>query len=285
MTTRLIASTALALCLAASAAAARPAVVALAPAASPEMRRDIAERTAFYLARTVEPGESAELLDASTGDVLATFSVPDRAVYAAERAKLKANPTAMRALKVYMSTDPMPDVHEGAIDLPGLLRAIGERNPADTTTDLVSWGSPVHHDPRMPAFSMQDARVPGDGHFSRSRAETPYAAAGESGRLTNYRLHFGRLGDDPAVNEAHGYFLEQYLGKSVAARGGVLVSYESDPKTLYRIASGSVTAPTNHYVVERTDKLEMMAFGTSAPAVTPERSRPIHERSVTDARP
>lgn len=282
---KLFGSTATVLALIATDASARPAIVALAPAASQDERREIAERTAFYLTETVEPGETARLLDARTGALLARFVSPEGAAYADPRAKLKANGQAMQALKGYIDTAPEPASHEGAMDLPGLLREIGTRYPADAPTDLVIWGSEVHHDDRMPGFSMLDARVPGDGHFVHTRAETPYAATGEDAYLTNYRVFFGRLGPDPAVNDPHAFALEHYLGNSIAVRRGVLMSIADDPATLYEAASGPVVEPRKRYAPVATDKIEMLAFAPAPPEAVDVRALPIYDRPLSASAP
>lgn len=279
------ATIAVALAFIACEAGARPAIVALAPAAEEADRRAIAEGVAFYLAEVVQPGESARLLDARTGALLAVFEVPEGETYAASRAKLQINRSALQALKAYMATVPEAGSHEGAIDLPGLLREIGTRYPANVPTDLVIWGSPVHHDPRMLSFSMLDARVPGDGQFFHTRAKTPYAAAGENSFLINYRVFFGRIGPDPAVNEAHAFALEQYLGNSIAVRSGQLVGIADDPVTLFESASAPITDPRKRYAPQESDKIEMLVFAPQPPEVMDARALPIHERPLASGAP
>lgn len=281
----LFATIAVALALIAGEAGARPAIVALAPAAGEADRRAITEGVAFYLAEVVQPGESARLLDARTGALLAVFEVPEGESYVAPRAKLQINRRPLKALKAYVSIAPEAGTHEGAMDLPGLLREIGTRYPADVPTDLVIWGSPVHHDPRMPSFSMLEARVPGDGQFFHTRAETPYAAVGEDSFLNNYRVFFGRIGPDPAVNDAHAFALEQYLGNSIAVRGGQLVGIADDPATLFEGASAPITEPRKRYAPQESDKIEMLVFAPQPPEAVDARALPIHERPLASSAP
>lgn len=269
-------------------AQARDMIVGLSPHNTPEAQMQIVRELVATLSEHVERGEEAHIVDAATQALIASFVVPDRSAFEQPKAKLKVNRIAIKALARFAQESQADPDRIGQIDLPAFLRHIGETWPADTQGDILVLGSPIFDDPRAPAFSMLDIRVPGDGNIGVSRDVSPYGALGQDGRLSGYTVYFGTLGNGWAVDDRYAYFVERFWSLNIAARGGRLAALTADlPTILAQVKSGRTVADMHSLVP--TDKLEMIEIrpttttpGTAqdASAATNPAATPIFERPV-----
>ncbi|MEM1150135.1 MAG: hypothetical protein AAGI03_06210 [Pseudomonadota bacterium] len=261
---------------------ARPVVIGLSPSIEATEQNSVIRDVATYLAETVAPGETAHVIDAQSLKLIGTFTVPEGTAYQSPRAKLKANRPLLRALKTFADGSVLDESLPGRMDLPGLLRHVGRTFPASGPADLIVIGTPLHDDPRVPAFSMADGNVPNDGHITVGRDRSPYGVKGEVDRLAGYRVFFGAPGNW-AATDRHAHYVERFWALNIAARGGTLASFTGDLTTLLMQAatgSASVENSMGTHVLAPTDKLEMVRFLPTQIGTTT-----IYDRAVTETPP
>lgn len=255
-------------------------IIGLTPyAASPEQAKERAVDTLQFLAGQIEPGESAQILDAYNVRSICTFSVPDRKAYRHEKNKLTVNAPCVRALlgaaQSAKQSAPVPD----AVRLPDTLRFIGENYPAQTATDILIVGSPLYDDPREPSVSMAYGHVPGDGHLNAARGASPYSASSE-GLYANMRVHLVATDAAWAINLEHAHFVKRLWALYVERQGGSLVTFTSDASAAFNRIASHAEAPPHDYNLAATTKLEMIPIRRDAGARTP-----IHQRALAQVPP
>lgn len=242
-------------------------VVALSPHVSEAERREQGEAVLTFLAETLRPGESADIIDGYGLARVATFAVPENRAYENPRARLNANRDAARAV---LTLAPRAEREAGGVqrplNFPGLLRYVGETY--DGPLDLVVIGSPLYDMPLEPRASMAGGGVPGDGYIQSSRDETPFGAAGSADLLSGVRVHFAAIDPDWALHDRHAYAVERFNALEVRAFGGELVSFADDMETVFARVENHVSAPARDWQLEQTDKRDMIVFApnTGSPA-------------------
>lgn len=260
--------------MAASAAPARDMVIAI-PGTLPADRKDaLVKQAVTHLLNIVAPGEQGHLLDAATGHVLAAFTIPEGDRYANPRAKLAANPEAMRALKDFMTA---PGDGTGQVNLPDLLNRIAVTLPARGSAGLILIADPRSTDPLAPSLDMTGGAVPGDGHIAAPRGRSPFGTADLRGTLAGYDVYLGAPAPDWAVSTAHGPAVERFWELSVTARGGSWQMLGDDLATLYALAAQDAPDHPPRATLVPTDKLEMIRFAPDTGAALDLYAAPVAE--------
>jgi hypothetical protein len=235
--------------------------IALSPHVSEAERREQGEATLRFLATHLQPGESAEIVNAYDLSPLATFEVPEGRAYENPRAKLNVNRQAVAAvLQIESSSERQANEVQRPINLPGLLRYLGETGPLGEGHDVVIIGSPLYDMPLEANVSMRGGRVPGDGLIRGTRGSSPFGAEGMAGHLSGARIHFVALDTDWAMHDRHAFAVERFTALLVEAHGGHLVSFANDPASVFRAVETGSQTPERSFVLEDTDKLEMLIF-------------------------
>jgi len=245
--------------LAASQAMARDTVIALSPFDTVEDQRGNVESLAHHLLETVAPGETAHVINGYTLDHIASFEVPDGDAYENPRAKIGANAEFLGEMKRFFeAADPAPN-RVGQLDIPGLLRHVGDFFPAEHASDLIIIGSPVHDDPKQPSLSMLGGAVPNDGHIGATQAQSPYGAAGRKDKLAQNSVLFVMPNLDWRIHAQHATAVERFLALATHHQGAHLGAFTTDLSSALRLA-GSNVQPLPFEPLSGTDKLEMISF-------------------------
>ena len=243
----------------ADSAQARDTIVAIAPDGTPAQKQIEIERLALHLLNEIAPGETAIVIDGQALSPIATFTVPEGAAYDNPRAKARANGAFFRALSDF--ADDATEVAGGQaalVDLPGVLRYIGDYHQTKEPTDIVIMGVPLMHDPKQPSLSMFGGAVPNDGHIIANPAHSPYGTAGRDDRLSGSRILIGMPDTEWALHDAHLQAVKRWVGLTASEQGGALVAF-ADVETILAQAGrdgiGLAVLP-----IAETDKREMIAF-------------------------
>lgn len=271
---------AIALSFSTTALEARDLIVGLTPyAASPEEARTQSVRLLQFLTAEVQPGERARVIDAWRTTSICEFAVPDKPAYRNEKAKLTVNAPCVAALMKRAENAAQSSPVPYAVKLPDFLRFVGENFPAQAETDVLIVGSPLFDDSREPSTSMAFGHVPGDGHLNAANGVSPYSARNSS-LLANRRIHLLAPAANWAINREHEYQVRRLWTLFAEKQGGSLVSFASDPETVYgRIRSGA-ESPTHDFRLASATKLEMIPVRRDSAGRTP-----IHQRALAQTPP
>lgn len=243
------------------AAVAQDLTVALSPHVSEEERREQGEAVLRFLATHLDPGQSAEVLNGYDLSPLATFTVPEGRAYENPRAKLNVNRAAVAAvLQIEPASERQTNEVQRPVNLPGLLRYLGETGTRSEGHDVIVIGSPLYDMPLEANVSMREGRVPGDGLIRGTRGSSPYGAAGMAGHLSGVRIHFVTLDPGWAMHDRHAFAVERFTALLAGAYGAELASFANDPASVFRAVEAGEQAPGRGFVLEDTDKLEMLIF-------------------------
>ena len=253
-------------------------VIGLSPHQSPqEATQEVKDIGGFLV--TLEPGDSAAVLDAYNVTTLGTLEVPKDKRYRSPRAILAKNRPVMQKMMRFAkaakpsnggSVLPLPD----AVNLPALLDHAAENRQGEEPVDIVILGSPFYSDHREPGFAMVDGRYPADGHLSHNRGETPYGIDAPD-KYAGLRVHLAYDGDTHMENTRHAVAVERWWTLNIESQGGQLVSFTNDlPTAIARVKSGA-RPPRHQYKVRPGDKMEMIRLRPV------EIEQSIHERDLT----
>ncbi|WP_271184909.1 hypothetical protein [Maricaulis virginensis] len=237
--------------------------IAISSQTSDAERQEQGEAVLRFLASSVEPGQSAEIVDAYDLTPVATFSVPEGRAYQNPRAKIAVNrQAAAQILRLEPDLARSANEVQRPINLPGLLRYLGEACSLDGGHDLVIIGSPLYDMPREPGVSMREGRVPGDGLIQGTRGSSPFGADGMGDRLAGVRVHFIALDPGWALNDRHAFAVERFTALLVDAFGADLVSFSNDMDSGFASVAAQASAPDRGFILEETDKMEMLIFAS-----------------------
>lgn len=244
---------------------ARDLVIGLSPFQEPSAAKAQAKAVLQFLTDTVQPGELALLVDAYHITSLGVFAVPNKPFYANPKAKVGANRQVVATLLAFAKAAHLPNggsdpVVRGAIRLPSFLRFIGENHPASIESDVIVLGHPLYDDPKQPEFSMVE-RIPGDGHFSHTRRDTPFGTKGQEVLLIHRRLHWALPDESWQKDGHHGFYVERFWRVYLAQQGGRLATFSHDLSTVLSRAARGATPLSQDDVLEPTTKLEMIRLG------------------------
>lgn len=239
-----------------------------------------------FLTETLEPGDSCFIFDAYRVQSLGAFVVPSNPAYRHPKAKINYNKQVVNALLQFASVARKPQggsepAIPGAIRMPQALEFIGANYPTTQDSDVILLGSPLYDDPKNSIFAMSKNRIPGDGHLTNSRSNTPFGIRGQSAHLTKRRIHLAFMNDDWQQNEHHAYFVHRFWTLFIEGQGGQLSSFTSDLPTMFQRVKTKAPAPKHDYKLEPTDKLEMILV--RPPAVKQQTS--IYERPLSTTPP
>lgn len=216
-----------------------------------------------FLTDTLEPSQSALLVDAYNLQSLGTFAVPPNPAYRHPKAKIMANKQVVTALLAFARAARAPKggsepAMMGAIRLPQALAFIGQNYPHKEKAQVVLLGSPIYDDPAERAFSMNQGRIPGDGHFAHGRADTPYGIKGQEALLAQRNIHLAFGDDSWRRDDHHGHYVQRFWTLYIEGQGGKLVTFTGDLPTLWQRVRVHTPPLAHSYTVEHSDKLEML---------------------------
>lgn len=257
------------------AAEARDYAVALSPYGDKAAVKKQVMTVAQYLTENLQPGDTAILLNGDSLSTIGTFTVPDKPAYKHPKAKFAANKAVIGALMQFADNASGASV-AGTVRLPQLLQHIaGNLSPAEEmdAMDVIVLASPLYHDNKDPAFSMTGELVPSDGHLTAGRDKTPFAAS-DPALLAKLRVHIGTEGEGWAKSDLHRHFVQRFWTLYIEKQGGKLVTFTGDLPTLFQRVTNKAEAPKHDYVLEPSDKLEMIRLVVKT-------GQSIFERSVT----
>lgn len=254
---------------------ARELIIAVSPNLHAEEAKTQATQVLQFLT-TLEPGDQAVVLDGFSLTTIGTFSVPSRSAYNSPRAKLGANQSFVGAFMQFADGSTLqPGMSPGALRLPQLIRHIGANYTSAQQTDVVILGSPFYEGDDQ--FSMTGSRIPSDGHINSSRSETPYGTTDQPELLTNIRIHFGYGHEGMLESDRHHFYIQRFWTLYIEALGGSLATFSADQQTLFHRALRGAEAPTHNYVLNETERLEMILLQPESQA----NSQSIYERELT----
>lgn len=232
------------------------------------------------LTDTLEPGQSALLFDAYHIQSLGTFAVPANPAYRHPKAKIMANKHVVSAMLAFARAAKAPHGGDepaviGAIRLPQALAFIGQNHPHKEKAQVVVLGSPVYDDPADRAFSMNQVRIPGDGHFTHGRADTPYGLKGQETLLAQRHIHLAFADDTWRRDDHHSHYVQRFWTLYIEGQGGKLVTFTGDLPTLWQRVRAHTPPLAHGYTLQKSDKLEMLIL----------RSRDVKEKASIYERP
>ncbi|NHK29403.1 hypothetical protein FF098_015920 [Parvularcula flava] len=231
--------------------------IGLSSSGSEELKKSEVSDTIRLLAETVRPGETGFVYNATTGELLCTFEVPDNKGYAAPKAKLNRNAACVRSLLLF-AENAIGSLDAGTIDLPEFLRLLARNASGAPVETIVIFGSPIFSDPLSPSLSMAGGRVPSDGHISTLRPNSSYSLSGFGKTLDGVAIHFSSEGYSWIVNDEHEYLTRRFWSLSANALGAELVTFHSDRDQVIQRVESNVRQPAERYAVSDSDKLEMI---------------------------
>ena len=263
-----------------SPASARDLIVGVTPhAASPDEARQNTVRLIRFVIEELQPGEIARIIDAESISSICDFSLPDRAAYRHEKAKVAQNAPCISKLLKRAENAKQSAPEPYVVRLPDFLRFVGGNYPVTQETDVLIFGSPLFDDPREPSVSMAYGHVPGDGHLNASESASPYSAT-SSALLSHLRVHIVAPDASWAINREHDYFVRRLWTLFIQNQGGSLVSFTSDPQTAFTRIQSNAVARKGEFQLADTAKLEMIPIRRDTGKRTP-----IHQRSIAQTPP
>ncbi|MGQ0556015.1 MAG: hypothetical protein ACT4PN_08750 [Nitrospiraceae bacterium] len=234
---------------------------------SPYLEAAAAERQVksvlIFLTETLEPGDSCFIFDGYRVQSLGAFVVPANPAYHHPKAKINYNKQVVNALLQFVSAARKPQggsepTVTGAIRMPQALEFIGANYPTTQDSDVILLGNPLYDDPKDKIFTMSKNRIPGDGHFTNTRSNTPYGIRGQATHLTKRRIHLAFQNEDWRQSDNHGYFVHRFWTLFIEGQGGQLSTFTSDLPTMFQRVKTKALVPKHDYKLEPTDKLEMI---------------------------
>lgn len=261
---------------------ARDLAIGFSPYVEPVAAEQQVKSVLQFLTDTLEPGDSCFLFDAYRIQSLGAFVVPSNPAYRHPKAKINYNKQVVNALLQFASAARRPQggvepTVIGAIRMPQALQFIGANYPTTQDSDVILLGSPLYDDPKDKIFTMSKYRIPGDGHFTNNRSNTPYGIKGQASLLAKRRVHLAFLNEEWKQDDHHGYFVERFWTLYIEGLSGQLSSFTRDLPTMLQRVKAKAPAPKHDYKVELTDKLEMILL--RPPVVKQQTS--IYERPLS----
>lgn len=262
--------------IAAGTAMANDSFVGLSSKQAPNELQAQVERLIGQAVETLQPGRSMHFFDASDPALVATFTAPEGAGAGNPRAMVQANVAALAGLKQFMvSAEPDPG-RIGHVQTSAFLRFVAQNyvTGAEGGT-IILIGSPITDDALAPPVSMQNGRVPNDGHIGARVGQSIYATTGLNGSLANFDVFIGVIGEPWKVSEAHGYHVERLWALTSEAFGASQAYFGDDLNTLFALAGRNVADHQHPQPLVATDKLEMLQFAADTSAVADIFTQPL----------
>lgn len=223
---------------------------------------------------TLDLGERVTVVDGYNLQSIGTFSVPNSSSYENPRAKMGANREFAAALMQFAQGSKLPaNLSPGSMRLPQLLRHIGANYASQERVDVVMLGSPFYEGDNQ--FSMANGRIPSDGHINSSRSETPYGTTDQPDLLQNVRIHFGYGHEEVLQSDRHHFYVQRFWTLYIEALGGSLATFTADQPTLFRRSMSGAEPPSHTYVLNETQRLEMIILKTEV------QDQSIYERELS----
>ncbi|MEP2640071.1 hypothetical protein [Roseobacter sp.] len=206
--------------LASGAADARETIIAFSTALPKAELQDQVEQSIGHLLATLEPGQHARILDATSLALVAEVEMPKGSEPVSPRRALQHNRKAVAKVGRFLDRAATNAEHPGAIDIPGLLRFVRTHYPApEEGADLIIFGHPVFAPVNAPSQSMVGDRVPSDGLVAAGPDTSLYGTSALSGSLEGYDVYFGWSASDWPVSPAHRYAVERLWSITVEGHG------------------------------------------------------------------
>ncbi len=247
----------------------RDLIIGLSPYMEKTASKEQVKAVIGFLLESVDPGDSARIYDAYHLSSIGKFAVPNKKAYRHQKAKLVVNKKVVKNLlqfsdnAVKPSGENMPCV-TGAIRLPQFLRFLGENLSLSEETDVIILGSPLYDVPTGKDFSMAKGHVPSDGHLQVSMGQSPFGMTGNTELLKNLRIHLAYSNTSLKLGDTQGFFVKRFWTLFLENQGGQLVTFTSDLPTLFQRLKEKAQAPKYDYVLEKTNKLEMILYRPKA---------------------
>lgn len=255
----LLLSAALSLCIS-STAIAKDYLLALSPHQYTKDAKDQIKTLVPFLTE-LEEGDKVTIIDGHNIKTIGEFIIPPGKTYHSPKARIAKNRTTMAALIQFARSS---RGQEDYIHIPNIMRHAALVAADKPALEVIIIGSPLHNNFADFKFSMYLGRFPSDGHIRASRKASPYGTKGYESALKNVRVHFGIKQEQNLVDDRRKYIVERFWTLYIEAMGGKLVSFTSDLPTLLSRAKSGVTAPDHGFILEETDKLEMInTYGSS----------------------
>lgn len=265
----------------ASVAQAREFVIAVSPFQSPEQSKSQATQVLEFLV-TLEPGDSATLLDGYELKTLGQFVIPTNAAYSAPRARLAANRPAVASFMAFAARATPPVAAQaprvpGALRLPQLLEFIASTLTPQAGTDILVLGSPIYDAPNDAAFSMVDERFPSDAHLQSSRSETIYGTRECPQSLRGLRVHVAYEATPSLRTEQYRHAVQRFWTLYVEQQlGGAMVTFTEDLPSVFRRVIGNAAAPVHNFKRNDSHRVEMIRL------IPPQNGSTIYDRPLSD---
>lgn len=263
-------------------------VVGLSPYLKPEQAQRESRVVAHHLISTLQPGDTAVVIDAYHLRTIARFQVPNKPIYNTLKIKLKTNTQAVMALNRFAAAAQVPNKagepkKPGALKIPEFLRFVGSTYAAQSV-DILLFGSPLYPAPQSPGFSMESGLglIPGDGHLFHSVGSTPFGVDNPQA-LKGKRLYWYTGGTHWALHEQHRWHVERFWSLFCSKQGATLVSFQDDLTTVLNQAKAHRATPQNQYGPLSPGKKKLEMIRVRAPQQNTNRS--IYERPISQDKP
>lgn len=255
---------------------ARDSIVGLSTSQTPAALEAQVERLIGHAVATLEPRQAMRFFDASHPGLIATFTAPDGAGAGNPRAMVQANRMALGQLKQFIDAAAPDPNHAGHIHLPEFFRFIRQNHAVvEDGADIIVLGAPITDDHQAPSTTMQNGRVPNDGHIAAHVGQSIYATTGLTGSLAGYDVYLGLIGELWEVSEAHAYHVERVWSLTAERHDASLAYFGDDLNTLFAMAGKDVVNRTHPQPLMPMEKLEMLQFAPDNGAVADIFTRPL----------
>jgi hypothetical protein len=204
--------------------------VVIAPALPLETRRAIAENTvSFVLGDCIRPGDRILIIDGKDRQLVTTFEVPPSDTYKHQSARKAILRRATDEFLGYIRKE-----SQGTLSVPRLLdgtSAIRVAPDATDDTDILMVADALHSDSDE-RFSMDNGRVPSDGHLHAKIEASPFGHDGTQ-PLRKTRVSWITAGS-VWKGDLHERKVMRFWAAYVEKRGSKLISFTSDMKATFK---------------------------------------------------
>lgn len=255
---------------------ARDSIVGLSTNQTPAALEAQVERLIGHAVATLEPGQSMRFFDATHAGLIATFTAPNGAGAGNPKAMVQANRSALGQLKQFIDAATPEPNRVGHVHLPEFFRFIRQNHAGfDGDSDIIVLGAPITDDHQSPSVSMQNGRVPNDGHIVARVGQSIYATTGLTGSLAGFDVYLGLIGESWEVSEAHAYHVERIWSLTAESHNASLAYFGDDLNTLFAMAGKDIADRKHPQPLMPVDKLEMLQFAPDTGAIADIFTQPL----------
>lgn len=260
-------------------------IIGISPHQSATEAEEHSKRLILQIAKELEPGDQVEVFDAYTIKSIASFSIAEGKSYGRIQQKLRANKAAVKAM-VQFGRDSLEagETPSGTLRVPKFLHYLSENGLVRADTNIILIGSPIFNDPLAAGHSMNQARVPSDGHISASQRVSPYGVRGIANAFDGARLAFSYEGfENWQKSTAHEYAVKRFWTLLFHEVGLNVVTFGQETDFAFKMLDQSGGRTAADYRLEQTDRLEMTAYVNQRVSVGSIFDRPLAGNPVNTA--